>query len=41
MTKGQVAGKPGQKGKTITLTVDMTKAYVQDVLALAAKGARC
>lgn len=38
MTRGQVAGKPGQKGKTITLAVDMTKAYVQDVLALAAKG---
>ncbi len=38
ITNGEVAGKPGQKGKTITLTVDMTKAYVQDVLALAAKG---
>jgi uncharacterized protein involved in outer membrane biogenesis len=38
VTVGEVAGKPGQKGKTITLAVDMTKASVQDVLALAAKG---
>jgi hypothetical protein len=37
-TNGEVAGKPGQKGKTITLAVDISKAYVQDVLALAAKG---
>ena len=37
-TSGEVAGKPGQKGKTITLAVDMTRARVQDVLALAAKG---
>ncbi len=39
ITRGDVASKPGQKGKTITLAVDMSKAYVQDVLALAAKGA--
>ena len=38
-TRGDVAGKPGQKGKTITLAVDMSKARVQDMLALAAKGA--
>ena len=38
VTKGQVAGEKGKKGKTIALDVDMTKAYVQDMLALAAKG---
>jgi hypothetical protein len=37
-TKGAVVGTPGQKGKTIKLAVDMSKAHVQDVLALAAKG---
>ncbi len=37
VTNGQVAGKPGQKGKTILLNVDIRKARVQDVLALAAK----
>jgi len=37
VTNGEVAGKPGQKGKTITLDVDIQKARVQDVLALAAK----
>jgi hypothetical protein len=37
-TNGQVAGTPGKKGKTISLDVDMTKAYVQDVLSLATKG---
>jgi hypothetical protein len=36
-TKGEVAGKPGQKGKTISLDVDMSKGYVQDVLDLASK----
>ncbi len=38
VTSGQVAGEKGKKGKTIALDVDMTKAYVQDMLALAAKG---
>jgi len=37
VTNGEVAGKPGQKGKTITLDVDMQHARVQDVLTLAAK----
>ena len=37
VTNGQVAGEKGKKGKAIDLEVDMTKAYVQDVLALAAK----
>ena len=37
VTNGEVAGKPGQKGKSITLDVDIQKARVQDVLALAAK----
>jgi hypothetical protein len=37
VTNGEVAGKPGQKGKTITLDVDIEHARVQDVLALAAK----
>lgn len=36
-TNGEVAGKPGQKGKTITLDVDIQKARVQDLLTLAAK----
>ena len=36
-TNGEVAGKPGQKGKSIILDVDIEKARVQDVLALAAK----
>ncbi len=36
VTNGQVAGEKGKKGKTIALDVDMSKAYVQDVLALAA-----
>jgi hypothetical protein len=39
VTNGQVAGEKGKKGKSIALDVDMQKAYVQDVLALAAKGA--
>jgi hypothetical protein len=37
VTNGEVAGKPGQKGKTINLDVDMQHARVQDVLTLAAK----
>ena len=37
VTDGQVAGEKGKKGKTIDLNVDMQKAYVQDVLVLAAK----
>ena len=37
VTNGQVAGKPGQKGKTIALDVDIQKAFVQDVLQLATK----
>ena len=37
VTNGEVAGKPGQKGKTITLDVDIQHARVQDMLALAAK----
>jgi hypothetical protein len=37
VTNGQVAGEKGKKGKTIALDVDMQKAYVQDVLALASK----
>ena len=37
VTNGEVAGKPGEKGKTITLDVDMERARVQDVLSLAAK----
>jgi hypothetical protein len=37
VTNGQVAGEKGKKGKAIILDVDMQKAYVQDVLALAAK----
>ncbi len=36
-TSGEVAGRPGQKGKTIRLDVDISRARVQDVLALAAK----
>ncbi len=35
-TSGEIASKPGQKGKTIALDVDIEKAHVQDVLALAA-----
>jgi len=37
ITNGEVARKAGQKGKTITLDVDIQQARVQDVLALAAK----
>lgn len=37
VTSGQVAGEKGKKGKTIALDVNMQKAYVQDVLALATK----
>jgi hypothetical protein len=37
VTRGEVAGEKGKKGKTIALDVDLQNAYVQDVLALAAK----
>jgi hypothetical protein len=37
ITSGEVAGKPGEKGKTITLDVDIQHARVQDMLALATK----
>ena len=37
VTSGEVAGQKGKKGKTISLDVNMPKAYVQDVLALASK----
>jgi len=37
VTKGEVAGQPGQHGKTIVLDVDIQHAHVQDVLALASK----
>jgi len=36
-TSGKVTGTPGQKGKTLLLDVDIQRARVQDVLALAAK----
>jgi len=36
-TDGEVASKPGEHGKTITLDVDIEQARVQDVLSLAAK----
>ncbi len=36
-TEGEVASRPGQHGKTISLDVDIHHALVQDVLALAAK----
>ena len=39
-TAGEVAGQKGKKGKTIALDVDLQKAYVQDVLALAAKSSQ-
>ena len=37
VTNGQVSSRPGDKGKTILLNVDIQKARVQDVLMLAAK----
>lgn len=37
VTRGQVASKPGEKGKTITLAIDMQNARLQDVLSLASK----
>ena len=37
VTKGDVASKPGDKGKTVRLDVNIQQAYLQDVLALAAK----
>jgi hypothetical protein len=37
VTSGEVAGQKGKKGKTISLDVNMQKAFVQDVLALASK----
>ena len=38
ITAGSVASQAGQKGKTITLDVNIGKARVQDVMALAANG---
>jgi hypothetical protein len=35
ITNGQVSSKPGEKGKTIALDVDIQNARVQDVMALA------
>jgi len=37
VVKGEVAGKPGQKGKTIALDITAQDARVEDVLALASK----
>ena len=37
VTTGEVAGHPGQKGKTLLLDVDIHHARVEDVLALAAE----
>ena len=37
VTTGEVTGKPGEKGKTLLLDVDMQQARVEDVLSLAAK----
>lgn len=37
VTRGEVAGQKGKKGKTISLDVDLRKAYMQDALALATK----
>jgi hypothetical protein len=37
LTNGEVTRKAGQKGKTITLDVDIEQARVQDVLTLAAR----
>lgn len=37
LTNGEVASKPGEKGKTITLAIDMEHAKVQDMLSLASK----
>ena len=37
VTNGQVSSRPGDKGKTILLNVDIHKARVEDVLTLAAK----
>ena len=36
-TKGEVASRPGQKGKTIALDIDIDDAHLQDVLELASK----
>jgi hypothetical protein len=36
-TVGEVSGKPGQKGKTIALDVNIQKARLQDILTLAVK----
>ena len=37
VTSGEVAAKAGEKGKTITLAIDMQKARLEDVLSLASK----
>ena len=36
-TEGEITGRPGKKGKTITLDVDIRQARVQDILTLADK----
>ncbi len=36
-TKGEVASRPGQKGKTIALDINIDDAHLQDVLELASK----
>ena len=40
MAKGEVAGQPGHKGKTISLQIDVHDAKVQDMLQLAANSAQ-
>ncbi len=37
IANGQVTGKPGQKGKTIDLKVEVNDSYLQDLLQLATK----
>ena len=37
VVKGEVAGRPGQKGKTIALDIEAQGARVEDVLARASK----
>jgi hypothetical protein len=37
IAEGDIAGKPGQKGKYISLNVDVRDSYLQDLLQLAAK----
>ncbi len=40
VAKGEVAGKPGQKGKTILLDVDVRDSRVEDLLNLAVASQR-